>query len=59
MASTSSTPRRSKAPSTSRASPLEGYGDLSQTMRFIAPDDGNQDDHTVMEITLPKPLAPQ
>jgi hypothetical protein len=36
----------------------DGYGDLSQTMRFIAPDDGNQDDHTVMEITLPKPLAP-
>ena len=38
---------------------LEGYGDLAQNMRFIAPDDGNQDDHTVMEITLPKPLAPQ
>ncbi len=36
----------------------EGYGDLSQSMRFIAPDDGNQDDHTVMEVTLPKPLAP-
>ncbi len=38
---------------------LEGYGDLAQSMRFTAPDDGNQDDHTVMEITLPKPLAPQ
>ncbi|MEA3006057.1 MAG: hypothetical protein QOI94_1326 [Acidobacteriaceae bacterium] len=37
---------------------VEGYGDISKTMRFIAPDDGNQDDHTVMEITLPKPLAP-
>ncbi len=36
----------------------EGYGDLSGSMRFTAPDDGNQDDHTVMEITLPKPLAP-
>ena len=36
----------------------EGYGDLSQSMRFTAPDDGNQDDHTVMEVTLPKPLAP-
>jgi Peptidase family M1 domain len=36
----------------------EGYGDLSSRMRFIAPDDGNQDDHTVMEISLPKPLAP-
>jgi hypothetical protein len=36
----------------------EGYGDLSQSARFAAPDDGNQDDHTVMEITLPQPLAP-
>jgi hypothetical protein len=36
----------------------EGYGDLAQSMRFSAPDDGNQDDHTVMEITLPKPLLP-
>jgi hypothetical protein len=36
----------------------EGYGDLSQSMRFTAPDDGNQDDHTVIEITLPKPLLP-
>src|SRR3984893_13420042 len=37
---------------------VEGYGDISKTMRFIAPDDGNQDDHTVMEVTLPKPLGP-
>jgi hypothetical protein len=36
----------------------EGFGDLAQSMRFTAPDDGNQDDHTVMEITLPKPVAP-
>ena len=36
----------------------EGDGDLTPTMRFIAPDDGNQDDHTVMQITLPKPLGP-
>jgi hypothetical protein len=36
----------------------EGYGDLAQSMRFTAPDDGNQDDHTVMEIALPKPLPP-
>jgi hypothetical protein len=36
----------------------EGYGDLAQNMKFTAPDDGNQDDHTVMEIALPKPLAP-
>lgn len=37
---------------------LEGYGDVSQSMRFVAPDDGNQDDHTVIEIALPKPVAP-
>ena len=36
----------------------DGYGDLSAQMHFIAPDDGNQKDHTVMEITLPKSLAP-
>jgi hypothetical protein len=36
----------------------EGYGDLTQSMKFTAPDDGNREDHTVMEITLPKPLAP-
>jgi hypothetical protein len=36
----------------------EGAGDLTPTMRFIAPDDGNQEDHTVMEVTLPKPLGP-
>ena len=36
----------------------EGFGDLSQTMHFTAPDDGNQDDHTVMEISLPKPIGP-
>ncbi len=36
----------------------EGAGDLTPSVRFIAPDDGNQDDHTVMELTLPKPLGP-
>jgi hypothetical protein len=36
----------------------EGYGDLAGSTRFAAPDDGNQDDHTVMELTLPKPLPP-
>ncbi len=36
----------------------EGYGDLTQSMQFTAPDDRNPDDHTVMEVTLPKPLAP-
>jgi hypothetical protein len=35
----------------------DGYGDLASAMRFIAPDDGNMQDHTVMQITLPHPLA--
>ncbi|MCU1251114.1 MAG: Peptidase rane alanine aminopeptidase [Edaphobacter sp.] len=36
----------------------DGYGDLTSAMHFIAPDDGNQQDHTVAEIALPHPLAP-
>jgi hypothetical protein len=36
----------------------DGYGDLTPAMHFIAPDDGNAEDHTVAEITLPHPLAP-
>ena len=34
------------------------YGDLTSAMHFIAPDDGNAEDHTVTQITLPHPLAP-
>jgi len=34
----------------------DGFGDLS--LRFTAPDDGNMEDHTVAEVTLPRPLAP-
>jgi Peptidase family M1 domain len=41
-----------------RSISAEGYGDLAKNTRFIAPDDGNSEDHTVMEVTLPKPLAP-
>jgi hypothetical protein len=36
----------------------DGYGDLTSAMHFIAPDDGNAEDHTVTEITLPHLLAP-
>jgi len=32
--------------------------DLTKQMRFIAPDDGNEDDRTVMAITLPEPVGP-
>jgi hypothetical protein len=37
---------------------VPGMGDLTDKMRFIQPDDGNANDHTVMEVTLPKPIAP-
>ena len=36
----------------------DGFGDLKGAMHFTAPDDGNMQDHTVMEIALPHPLAP-
>ncbi len=36
----------------------DNYGDLTSGLRFIAPDDGNAEDHTVAEIPLPHPLAP-
>lgn len=37
---------------------VEGMGDLTDKMQFIQPDDHNADDHTVMQVTLPKPIAP-
>jgi Peptidase family M1 domain len=36
----------------------DGYGDLTSAMHFIAPDDGNALDHTVTQLNLPHPLAP-
>jgi hypothetical protein len=36
----------------------DNYGDLTSAMHFIAPDDGNMQDHTVAEVTLPHALAP-
>jgi hypothetical protein len=38
------------------APPLEI--NLTAAMRFIAPDDGNRDDRTVMVVTLPTPVKP-
>jgi hypothetical protein len=32
--------------------------DLTKQMRFIAPDDGNGDDRTVVAVTLPEPIGP-
>jgi hypothetical protein len=36
----------------------EGFGDLAPSMHFTAPDDGNMLDHTVMQVKLSHPLAP-
>ena len=33
-----------------------GQGDLTQNLQFIAPDDGNKDDKTVVNLSLPKPI---
>ena len=35
-----------------------GQGDLTSSLQFIAPDDGNKDDKTVVDLHLPKPVAP-
>lgn len=32
--------------------------DLKPSVRYIAPDDGNTDDHTVMAVRLPRPVQP-
>jgi len=37
---------------------VEGAGDLTSKMEFIQPDDHNTEDHTVFQVTLPKPIAP-
>ena len=33
-----------------------GQGDLTKDLHYIAPDDGNKEDKTVMEVRLPKPI---
>jgi hypothetical protein len=35
-----------------------GVGDLTSKLEFIQPDDGNKDDKTVVEVVLPKAIAP-
>jgi hypothetical protein len=35
-----------------------GQGELTSTVQYIQPDDGNKDDKTVAEVHLPKPIAP-
>ncbi len=36
---------------------VEGMGDLTGKMEFIQPDDGNRNDHSVFQVSLPKPIA--
>jgi Peptidase family M1 domain len=35
-----------------------GQGDLTKNLHFIAPDDGNKDDKTVVDLPVAKPIAP-
>jgi len=37
---------------------VQGLGDLTGAMKYIAPDDGNPADKTVMEVLLPKSVPP-
>src|SRR5208282_4159480 len=37
---------------------VAGMGDLTGELRFIHPDDDNADDRTVVEVQLPRPVAP-
>jgi Peptidase family M1 domain len=34
-----------------------GQGDLTQNLQYMAPDDGNKDDKTVVDLKLTKPIA--
>lgn len=43
---------------TIRSIGAEGIGDLTPKMQFVAPDDGNRRDKTVMEVSLPRPVPP-
>ena len=35
-----------------------GQGDLTAQLQFVQPDDGNKDDKSVMDVHLPRPIAP-
>jgi hypothetical protein len=41
-----------------RSFEVVGQGDLTKNLQFIQPDDGNKDDKTVVDVRLPKPIAP-
>jgi len=35
-----------------------GQGDVTKNLKFIAPDDGNADDKTVVDVSIPRTIAP-
>ena len=35
-----------------------GQGDLTSQLQYMQPDDGNKDDKTVVDLRVPKPIAP-
>jgi Peptidase family M1 domain len=35
-----------------------GQGDVTKNIQFVAPDDGNKDDKTVVDVHVPKPIPP-
>jgi Peptidase family M1 domain len=37
---------------------VQSMGDLTSKMQFVQPDDHNAEDHTVFQVSLPKPVAP-
>jgi hypothetical protein len=37
---------------------VAGQGDLTSQLQYIAPDDGNKDDKTVVDLRMAKPIAP-
>ena len=37
---------------------VAGQGDLTHSLQFISPDDGNKDDKTVIDLRMAKPIAP-
>jgi hypothetical protein len=47
-----------RASATVKSLEVVGMGDLTSQIKFVAPDDGNNDDRTVFEVKLPRPVAP-
>ena len=41
-----------------RSIEVVGQGDLTKNLQYIAPDDGNKDDKTVVDLRLDKPVPP-